>query len=116
MPTIDLRSLQNAVAVKIELTDGEHDVLKANAEQIQLIASADGIKGEEALARAVALVSELLVPAIPIVDVWKMPPELLQLIIKLSAQGAEAVQAQFPNAPSPEPDSSMSPGSPPATT
>lgn len=103
---IDLRSLQNAIAGKVELNEGVHDVRRFNAEQYQaaLTLSADP---QQAIERTVRLVLECA-PTIPEAIARKLNPEALTLIITLASQGIDAVEKLFPNAAGPGP--STSPG------
>lgn len=113
MPTpaskvIDLRSIQNEIAGRIELNEGAHDVRRLNVGQYQA-AMAIGQDGQTALDVSVQLVTEI-VPTLPEAQVRKLPPQALAAIIALASQGIEAVEALLPNAPSPENPSSTSPG------
>lgn len=97
---LDLRSLQNAIAGKIEIKEGRHDVLRFNAEQYQI---ALNLQTDPMLAieRTVALVVEI-VPTLTVEQVRKQDPLVLQAIITLASQGIAAVEKLFPNAASPE--------------
>lgn len=103
---IDLRSLQNAIAGKVELNDGVHDVRRFNAAQYQL-AVKPILDPDESIERSVQLVREC-VPTLPEAVVRTLPPPALIAIVTLASQGIEAVGKLFPNVESPE--GSPSPG------
>lgn len=97
---IDLRSLQNAIAGKIELNEGVHDVRKFTGEQYQLALAITADPAEN-VERIVRLVSES-VPTLPEMQVRKLGPEVWSAIIALASQGIDAVEKLFPNVTSPE--------------
>lgn len=106
---IDLRSLQSAIAGKVELAQGVFDVRKLDVGQYQTAMAIDH-QGDPraALEASVQLVVEIM-PDLPETQVRKLPPEVLSAVIALATQGVEAVEELFPNAASPE-TSSTSPG------
>lgn len=101
---IDLRTLQNAIAGKIELNEGVHDVRKFTAEQYQL-AIRPAVDPDENIERTVQLVLGC-VPTLEEAQVRKFDAAVLTAIVTLASQGVDAVEKLFPNAESPEPPTS----------
>jgi len=109
---IDLRSLQNAIAGKVELNDGVHDVRKLTAEQYQIVLGNQEADEATQLALSIDMAAECT--GIPIEAIRKFPPDAIRGIVTLAGAGVAAVEKLFPNGNSPE--ASTSPGSSPPTT
>jgi tRNA U55 pseudouridine synthase TruB len=105
---IDLRSLQNEIAGKIELNDGVHEVRRLNVGQYQ---AAMRINLEQITDPATALelsidIASEVVPTLSREQVAQLAPAVLTAIVAFASQGIDAVERLFPNVRSPEPPTS----------
>lgn len=102
---VNLDDHRDPVAAVIEVRGVKHQVLKPKRRQYQQMANIDTMK-----ATALYDMVHDVVPSLPDEDLADLDKETCWVIIALSSNGIGVVEQLFPNARSPEPTSSTSPG------